>query len=288
MKGKKVRGSSPRSLSDATIGRSIVAHLAQRGANLHAHLQLVQLHVYDLPGDADPFIHLHYRDDVGLLHLQLGRGLMDDGVCEHLSLALQLERLHLAYRLAVAGRADRPRWEVHSTTYTALGPDQVVSGGVLPPEASDRHQFTLPRICTTTVAPVPPTFCASPTSAPDTWRLSASPRSWRTSSTTWATLSPRWSPLALRPPEVLTASLAPAWSPRRQWPHLSPWEEAQVLDGQDLRDGVRVVHLASWTSFGPSPAIRSSPGRHDGGVEAGGRLAGGQRQSVDACEVARP
>src|SRR5690625_692983 len=58
----------------------------------------------------------------------------------------------------------------------------------------------------TTLLPKPPKLTARPVLAPSTWRPSASPRSCRTSSTTWDTpVAPRGWPFAFNPSGGLKA-----------------------------------------------------------------------------------
>src|SRR6266566_2521400 len=90
-------------------------------------------------------LHLDHRHHVGLLHLELGRCVVDDRVRDDGPLATEPETLHLTDRLATADRADGPGREVDLPATPALRPDQVVSALDLPPESGYGHLNPLAR-----------------------------------------------------------------------------------------------------------------------------------------------
>src|SRR5438477_10284673 len=156
----------------------LLAELAERGLDLHPNPDVLRLHVNQLRRESHALVHLDDRHDVRLLHLELGGGIVDDGVRDHAPLSAQLEPLHLADRLAAADRADRPRREIDLAAAPALRADQVVAALDLAPKAGDgQGQSPRSNRWTTAVAPVPPRVCVRPWRAPTTCRLPASPRS---------------------------------------------------------------------------------------------------------------
>src|SRR5438552_14638025 len=113
----------------------LLAELAERGLDLHPNPDVLRLHVDQLRREPHALVHLDDRHDIRLLHLELGGGIVDDGVRDHAPLSAQLEPLHLADRLAAADRADRPRREIDLAAVAALRADQVVAALNLRPNA---------------------------------------------------------------------------------------------------------------------------------------------------------
>src|SRR5256885_14325758 len=122
-----------------------LAQLAEGGLDLHPDRDILGFYVDQLGREPDALVHLNDRHHVGLLHLELGRCVVDDRVRDDGPLAAEPETLHLADRLATADRADGPGREVDLPATSALGPDQVVSALDLPPESGDGHLNPLAR-----------------------------------------------------------------------------------------------------------------------------------------------
>src|SRR5438552_872622 len=140
-----------------------LAELAERGLYLHPDADVLRLDVDQLGREPHALVHLDDRHHVRLLHLELGRGIVDDRVGDHAPLPAQLEPLHLADRLAAADRTDGPRREIDLPAVATFRADQVVATLDLAPKAGD-GQAQSPRSnrWTTAVAPVPPRVCVRP------------------------------------------------------------------------------------------------------------------------------
>src|SRR5437879_12804357 len=116
-----------------------LAKFPEGGLDLHPNRDILGLYVDQLSPEPAALVHLDDRHHVGLLHLELGRCVVDDRVRDDGPLAAELETLHLADRLATADRADGPGREVDLPAAPALRPDQVVSALHPPPASGDGH-----------------------------------------------------------------------------------------------------------------------------------------------------
>src|SRR5208337_3869213 len=185
------------------IGRDLAEHTL----DLHADLRLCRVH-HDLRRDLRAFVELHDREHVGGEHrILLGRG-VDHGERDDRALAFELVLDNFPGPAAV--RAEGPWREEVPSARLAFRSHHVVPLGQVPPEPCNRHDYTLPRMWTATVAPVPPTLCVMPIFAPSTWRLPAVPRScWTISQTCLMPVAPTGWPQALRPPLVFTGIFPP-------------------------------------------------------------------------------
>src|SRR5437016_2744284 len=122
-----------------------LAKFPEGGLDLHPDRNILGFYVDQLRREPDALVHLDDRHHVGLLHLELGRCVVDDRVRDDGPLAAEPETLHLADRLATADRADGPGREVDLPAAPALRPDQVVSALDLAPESGDGHLNPLAR-----------------------------------------------------------------------------------------------------------------------------------------------
>src|SRR2546428_698710 len=124
-------------MDDASL--AFLAELPERGLDLHPDLHILRLDVDQLRGESDPFVHLDDRHHVWLLHLELGRRIMDDRVRHDRAFALETHSFHLPDGSAAARRADGPRRKVDLAAAPALRADQGVPALDLPPEARAGH-----------------------------------------------------------------------------------------------------------------------------------------------------
>src|SRR2546425_13148591 len=120
-------------------GLAFLAELPERGLDLHPDLHILRLDVDQLRGESDPFVHLDDCHYVWLLHLELGRRIMDDRVRHDRAFALETHSFHLPDGSAAARPADGPRRKVDLSAAPALRADQGVPALGLPPEARDGH-----------------------------------------------------------------------------------------------------------------------------------------------------
>src|SRR5438132_26497 len=112
-----------------------LAKFPEGGLDLHPDRDILGFYVDQLRREPDALVHLDDRHHVGLLHLELGRCVVDDRVRDDGPLAAEPETLHLADRLATTDRADGPWREVAVPAAAALCTDNVVSGLDSPPES---------------------------------------------------------------------------------------------------------------------------------------------------------
>src|SRR5256886_14249310 len=112
-----------------------LAKFPEEGLDIHPDRDILGFYVDQLRREPDALVHLDDRHHVGLLHLELGRRVVDDRVRDDGPLAAEPETLHLADRLSTANRADGPGREVDLSATPALRPDQAVSALALPPES---------------------------------------------------------------------------------------------------------------------------------------------------------
>src|SRR3972149_5849842 len=123
-------------MDDARL--ALLAQLPEHGLDPHPDLHIARLDADELGGQTNPLIHLEDPDDVGLLHLELGRRVVDDGERHKGPFPAEPEAVHLPEALAPAVRADLPRGEVDLPATPALRTDEVVSARGLPPEPRNR------------------------------------------------------------------------------------------------------------------------------------------------------
>ena len=112
------------------------------------------------------------------------------------------------------------------------------------------------RITTPAFAPRP-TVCDSAVRAPSTWRAPHSPRSWRTSSTTWPSAdAPSGSPLESRPPLGLTGRRPPSWVAPDSRSAAEPPGSHRPSSSQEPSSRAASVswHSTTSRSCGPKPA----------------------------------
>src|SRR2546422_11487673 len=120
-------------------GLAFLTELPERGLDLHPDLDVFRLHVDQLRGEPDPLVHLDDCHHVRLLHLELGRRIVDDRVRHDRPFAGETNPLHLPDGTAAARRAHGPRREVGLATAPALRSDEIVAALNIPPEPRAGH-----------------------------------------------------------------------------------------------------------------------------------------------------
>src|SRR6267378_3127221 len=141
-------------------GIAFLTEFPERGLDLHPDLDVLRLHVDQLRGEPDPLVHLDDRHHVRLLHLELGRRIVDDRV-----------------RHDGPTSGTRPAEESRPCRSSRTSCRSDCSGSGSPARTEGwPSQSPRSKIWTTAVAPVPPSVCVSPRRAPTTCRLPPCPR----------------------------------------------------------------------------------------------------------------
>src|SRR2546427_11300555 len=115
-------------------GLAFLPELPERRLDLHPDLDVLRLDVDQLRGEPDPLVHLDDCHHVRLLHLELGRRIVDDRVRDDGPFACETNPLHLPDGTAAARGANGPRREVDLAAAPALRSDGIVAAPDPPPE----------------------------------------------------------------------------------------------------------------------------------------------------------